>query len=62
MAEHSKALRFQLMDTHTYEETFGLPILCCNEMGNLPLWRGLWGVGHTAFSIQEISDEFGLIL
>lgn len=56
------SFKFQLLNTHTYEKIVALPVFCCNGMGNVPLWRGLWRVGHTAFSIQKISNYFALIL
>lgn len=56
------SLKFQLLNTHTYEKKAALLIFCCNGMGNVPPFGEVYGEQLTAFSIQKISDDFAVIL
>lgn len=55
------SLKFQLLNTHTYEEKAALLIFCCNGMGNVPPLERFIESSSTAFSIQETSGDFAVI-
>lgn len=60
--KHSQtSLKFQLLNTHTYEEKAALLIFCCNGMGNVPPLERFIESSSTAFSIQETSGDFAVI-